>query len=187
MSLWNQGRGKIIPRRLRCAGWVPHSLDGVGGSFQLQQCMHNLKISPVNSQLLLVSPCTTKFSKTAPKRIICSQTSHSFLIGLLGKGVGVGFEHLWHAGVNGGCVNHGWWSMDKSSVSVSASAPYGVVSQMVTYLCRDPDSHSNNRFYLSVRSRLLLHLLPLGTAALPLHLTLTTDSILRARNTNLHC
>lgn len=68
MRLGNQCCGKVIPWRLCCVGWVPHSVDGVGGSFQLEQRMHNFKISPVNSQPLLVSLCTTKFSKTAPQR-----------------------------------------------------------------------------------------------------------------------
>lgn len=96
MRLWNQCRGKGIPWRLCCVGWVPHSVDGVGGSFQLEKRMHNLKISPVNSQPLLVSLCTTKFSKNSSpeKRIICSQTFHSFSSDVLGKGAGLSFEHL---------------------------------------------------------------------------------------------
>lgn len=154
MRLWNLCHGKGIPWWLCCVGWVPHSVDGVGGSFQLEQHMHNLKISPVNSQPLM-SLCTTKFSKTALQRreLFVPKLSVLFSSGVLGKGVGLSFEHLWRTGVDGGCVNHEWCTMGRTSHFVAVSASYSVVSQVVIYLCTDPDSHSNNHFYLHDRSR----------------------------------
>lgn len=96
MRLWNQCRGEGIPWRLCCVGWVPHSVDGVGGSFQLEQRMHNLKNLPSEFS---TSPRVSLYNKiqqnsSREKRIICSQTFRSFSSDVLGKGVGLSFEHL---------------------------------------------------------------------------------------------
>lgn len=50
---------------LCCVGWAPRSLDGVGGSFQLEQCLYSLKNLPSEFSTAM-SPCTTRASKQLP-------------------------------------------------------------------------------------------------------------------------